>query len=114
MKQYDTNYLSAYRMLSRELVDRVSWPTATILQLGLTLFTAPLTHEEGHRSILTTKGIGSISRPYFDGNLAAYVEGVTDATLIALRDSDLPSYIRLHTAGLESDYVLGNRCVVSP
>jgi hypothetical protein len=69
----------------------------------------PLTHEEGHRSILTYKNIGSISRPYFNSKGAAYVQGVTDNSLIELRDNDLPNYIRLHTAGLESDYMLAHK-----
>lgn len=73
-----------------------------------TLFTALLgqaiTHEEGHRSVLTELGIGSVSKPFFDKNLVAKVTGVTDETLINLRNTDFPNYIRLHTAGLESDY----------
>jgi hypothetical protein len=75
---------------------------------GMTIFTGlfgqAITHEEGHRSVLTELGIGSISRPFFDKNLVAKVVGVTDETLINLRNNDLPSYIHLHTAGLESDY----------
>lgn len=63
-----------------------------------------ITHEEGHRSVLSELGIGSISKPFFDKNLVAKVTGVTDETLMNLRDNDLPNYIRLHTAGLESDY----------
>ncbi len=109
MKQFDQNYLSAYRMLSREL-EALSPKHAFTIQLLATLFTLPLSHEEGHRSILTTKRIGSISRPYFDEHGAAYVEGVSDQSLQELRDSDLPSYIRLHAGGLESDYAIGNRC----
>ena len=68
----------------------------------------PLTHEEGHRSILTHKNIGSISQPFFNSKGAAYVKGVTDETLLNLRDTDFPTYIRLHTAGLESDNMLAN------
>lgn len=72
------------------------------------LFTAligqAITHEEGHRSVLSELGIGSVSKPFFDKNLVAKVAGVTDETLMNLRDNDLPNYIRLHTAGLESDY----------
>lgn len=74
----------------------------------LSLFTALLgqaiTHEEGHRSVLSELGIGSISKPFFDKHLNAKVTGVSNETLIHLRDNDLPNYIRLHTAGLESDY----------
>lgn len=71
-----------------------------------TLFFTPLTHEEAHRSILTNKKIGSISQPFFNKNLAAYVKGVKDYELIGLRDTDFSSFIRLHTAGIESDYCL--------
>jgi hypothetical protein len=63
-----------------------------------------LTHEEGHRSVLSELGIGSVNKPFFDKNFVAKVTGVYDETLMNLRDNDLPSYIRLHTAGLESDY----------
>ena len=63
-----------------------------------------ITHEEGHRSVLSELGIGSISSPFFDKNLVAKVTGVTNKTLMNLRDNDLPNFIRLHTAGLESDY----------
>ena len=79
-----------------------------VYTLTQTLFTALLgqaiTHEEGHRSVLTELGIGSVSKPFFDKNLVAKVTGVTDETLINLRNTDFPNYIRLHTAGLESDY----------
>ena len=40
---------------------------------------------------------------------AAYVKGVTDQTLQNIRDDDLPTFIRLHTGGLESDYMLTKR-----
>ena len=68
----------------------------------------PITHEEGHRSVLTGLNIGAISQPIFDKNMVAKVTGVTDATLKNLRDTNLPSYIRLHTAGLESDFTYLN------
>lgn len=74
----------------------------------MSLFTALLgqaiTHEQGHRSVLSELGIGSISKPFFDKHLNATVTGVSNATLIHLRDKNFPNYIRLHTAGLESDY----------
>jgi len=108
MKQFDQCYLSAYRLfargLNRVLEDKL---TSDLIQIGLqTLILTPLSHEEGHRSILTAHNIGSVSQPYFNKSGAAYVKGVTDATLENLRDTDLPTYIRLHTAGLESDYML--------
>ena len=110
MKQFNQNYLSGYRALSRKAEKHLSARVELLLQLGLTIFTLAWTHEEGHRSILTTKNIGSISRPYPNADGAAYVQGVTDATLMDLRDNSLPTFVRLHTAGLESDYALGNRC----
>lgn len=72
------------------------------------LLLQPITHEEGHRSVLTGLNIGAISQPIFDKNMTAKVVGVADATLKNLRDTDLPNYIRLHTAGLESDYAYLN------
>ena len=81
-----------------------------MIQLGMhSLFFMPLTHEEGHRSILTVNQIGSISQPFFNKQGAAYVNGVTDRSLKDLRDNNLPDYIRLHTGGLESDYMLTRR-----
>ena len=64
----------------------------------------PLTHEEGHRSVLTNLGIGSVSKPFFNNQGVAKVTGVTNEILINLRDNNLKNYIRLHSAGLESDY----------
>jgi hypothetical protein len=37
------------------------------------------------------------------------VDGVTDAALKNLRDTKFPTFIRLHTAGFESDYMLATR-----
>ncbi|MBN1464298.1 hypothetical protein JXA02_00960 [candidate division KSB1 bacterium] len=111
MRQVNQSYLSAYRLGARGLYDLLpNNRTADLLQVGLqALFLMPLTHEEGHRSILTVNNIGSISQPYFNKHGAAYVKGVTDQTLKNLRDADLPTYIRLHAAGLESDYMLTQR-----
>lgn len=107
MRQFNENYLSLYRLTVNELNGIVSTKTSSLLQIIMGgLYFLPLTHEEGHRSILTNEKTGSISKPYFNKNLAAYVTGVTDAELTALRDTKLPVYIRLHTAGLESDYAL--------
>lgn len=76
--------------------------------MGLVTFTSLLgqaiTHEEGHRSVLSELGIGSISKPFYDKHFVAKVTGVSDQTLVNLRNKDLPNYIRLHSAGLESDY----------
>lgn len=111
MRQFNQGYLSGYRLFAKGLysVSR-NEKVADLIQLGLqTLFLMPLTHEEGHRSILTANHIGSISQPFFNESGAAYVKGVSDQTLQDLRDHDLPTFIRLHTAGLESDYMLTKR-----
>ncbi len=87
-------------------------PDMGLMLLDCMLFT-PITHEEAHRAVLTDKGIGSISQPIIKlinplmG--AAYVVGVTDESLKNLRDTDLPTFIRLHIAGNESDYCITQR-----
>ncbi|MFH1050717.1 MAG: hypothetical protein V1779_07275 [bacterium] len=110
MRQFNQDYLSLYRLSARGLNNSVNEYVSDVIQVWLiSFFLMPLTHEEGHRSILTAKNIGAISQPYFNKDLAAYVKGVSDETLKNLRDNDLPNYIRLHTAGLESDYMLTKR-----
>jgi hypothetical protein len=111
MRQFNQTYLSGYRLMARGINAASSNRQITdMVQIGVLAFVLmPLSHEEGHRSILTGKGIGAISQPYMNKHGAAYVNGVTDETLQQLRDSDLPSYIRLHAGGLESDYMLTNR-----
>lgn len=106
MRQSNQNYLSLYRLLSNELYKLVKPKTGLYIQTIAELFLYPLTHEEGHRSILTSKGIGAISQPLYNFQGIAYVNGVRDAELQNLRDNNLPDYIRLHTAGIESDYML--------
>ena len=109
MRQFNQNFLSSYRYLSSSLNNITSKNLSFLIQLGVGyLFLQPLTHEEGHRSILTSKGIGSISQPFFNTK-GAYVKGVKDIDLKELRNNDLPTYVRLHTAGLESDYMLTRR-----
>ena len=111
MNQFSKNYLSSYRMFSRTLDELI--PNKKINMIvklsSISLFGLPFTHEEGHRSVLTHKGIGSISQPFFNSKGAAYVKGVGDIELINLRDNDLPYYVRLHSAGLESDYMIASR-----
>jgi hypothetical protein len=111
MRQVNESYLSGYRIFAKGLYSASKNETiANLIQVGLQgLFLVPLTHEEGHRSILTANNIGSISQPYFNKHGAAYVKGVTDETLQDLRDTNFPNYIRLHTGGLESDYMLTKR-----
>ncbi len=111
MRQVNQCYLSGYRLFAKEVYSASKNDiVADLIQIFLEgFFFMPLTHEEGHRSILTVNNIGSISQPYFNKYGSAYVKGVTDQTLQNLRDNDLPTYIRLHTGGLESDYMLTKR-----
>lgn len=109
MNQSNDLMLNALRIIGEEInYNNLSHKEKLIyFAAGLT-FTGflgqAITHEEGHRSVLTELGIGSVSKSFFDKNLVAKVAGVTNASLINLRDNDFPNYIRLHTAGLESDY----------
>mgnify|MGYP006282368169 CR=1 FL=1 len=111
MRQFNQSYLSGFRLLSKGLYSSINNDLVSdYIQMGLeAFFLMPLTHEEGHRSILTVNNIGSVSQPYFNEQGAAYVKGVTDEALRNLRDQDLPTYIRLHSGGLESDYMLARR-----
>lgn len=106
MRQFNQNYLSGYRLLTRQLYSITGRElTACLVQIGIqTLILRPITHEEAHRSILAAYNIGSISSPF-----KSEVNGVTDATLMNLRDHNFPTFIRIHTAGLESDYMLSRR-----
>ena len=110
MRQFNVDYLSSYRIVSTAL-DKSFSPIinyslqSVVIILGL----GSLTHEEGHRSILSEKNIGSISQPFFFSKRDGFIDGVTDQTLINLRSSDFPDFIRLYTAGSESDYMMGNR-----
>ncbi|MBN2729551.1 MAG: hypothetical protein JXR53_10040 [Bacteroidales bacterium] len=116
MQQFMDNYISAYRLTFRALDDffPVDKEKGRMLQHYSNvsywlkwlspIFFIPLTHEEGHRSILTAQGIGSISQPWPNIHGVCYVKGVSNATLQNLRDNQLPVFIRLHTAGIESDY----------
>jgi hypothetical protein len=110
LRQLDQDYLSGYRLLAGLLDTNLSPVLGCVIKgaWGLFLFKT-LTHEEAHRSILTGEDIGAVSHPFPFSERSGYVDGVTDATLLALRDSDLPTFIRLHTAGFESDYLLATR-----
>ncbi len=109
MRATTTVYPSLFRYLYRAANENENKKKAKLLNLATLLahtLTIPWTHEEGHRSILTNEEIGSISAPIFDKNGVAKVIGVTDSTLSQLRNNKLPTYIRLHTAGLESDLLI--------
>ncbi len=110
MRQMNANYISTYGLVTSNISQGKYKKYVDIGLLFLDgLFLLPLTHEEGHRSILTNEGIGSISKPYPNSQLIYYVTGVQDETLKQLRDNKLPTYIRLHSAGLESDLAITKR-----
>ncbi len=110
MRQFDEDYLSGYRLYSKMMGDFFS-PRLNFWIQAFTNFAVfiPMTHEEGHRSILASKNIGSISQPFFLSKRGGYIAGVTDNSLIKLRDRDFPDFARLYTSGLESDYMLTHR-----
>ncbi len=110
MRQVDENSLSGFRLFSDALNSELKPVLSYVIQgaFGL-LFFKTMTHEEGHRSILVGEDIGSVSHPFPFSERSGYVDGVTDATLQNLRDMKFPVFIRLHTAGFESDYMLATR-----
>lgn len=109
MKQFSQDYLSSYRILS-SVLDKSFSPIAnySIQSAAILLLLGALPHEEGHQSILTMKNIGSIVQPFTLSKRDGYVDGITDQTLENLRNTDFPDFIRLYTAGSESDYMMGN------
>ena len=133
MKQFDDLYLSGYKLLTDLFYEnnvastyvpkftetfKERWANVPkfIPYLGLFLidnFLMGITHEEAHRSILTAKGIGSVSQPVIKFKSIAlgmaYIKGVSDESLKNLRDTDFSNFIRLHTAGNESDYCLSQK-----
>ncbi len=110
MRQFNEDYLSGFRLLSKELDKDLNPILSYSIQSALFfLGFRSMSHEEGHRSILSAKSIGSVSQPFYFSKRDGYVAGVTDQTLINLRATDFPDFIRLYTAGSESDYMLGNR-----
>jgi hypothetical protein len=110
MRQFDEGYLSSYRLFS-DLLNSNLKPVVSYAVEGaaVLLFFHALTHEEAHRAILVGEDIGSVSHPFQLSERGGYVVGVTDATLQNLRDTNFPTFIRLHTAGFESDYMLATR-----
>jgi hypothetical protein len=110
MRQVDVNSLSGFRLFS-DLLNRDLSPALSYVIQGAFgfLFFKTMTHEEAHRSILVGEDIGAVSHPFPFSERSGYVDGVTDATLQNLRDTKFPTFIRLHTAGFESDYMLATR-----
>jgi hypothetical protein len=110
MRQVDQDYLSGYRLFADVANQKLNPVLSYLVQGASCLFLLKtMTHEEGHRAILTGEDIESVSHPFFFSERAGYVDGVTDQTLKNLRDTNFPTFIRLHTAGFESDYMLATR-----
>jgi hypothetical protein len=110
MRQVNQDFLSGYRLFARETNARLKPAVSFIVQgAASVLLLKTMTHEEGHQAILTGEGIESHSRDFLFMERAGYVDGVTDAALKNLRDTKFPTFIRLHTAGFESDYMLATR-----
>lgn len=115
MRQMDLAYLSTSRLINRGV--EAIFGDKKFLKIKISdwidyawpFFVYAVTHEEGHRSILTAQGIGSISQPFFNYHMTAYVKGVSDSTLINFRNTNKPSFIRMYTAGIESDYMMAKR-----
>jgi hypothetical protein len=110
MKKMSLNSLT----ISRLAFNTVNWDSLNETQQSIAwggiyiaqLLLVPIVHEEGHRSVLTSNGIAGISRQFFDKNGIATVTGLSDQKLQDLRDNALPDYIRLHSSGLESEYLI--------
>src|SRR5512138_1837791 len=110
MRQLDQDFLSGYRLFA-DLVGKNFSPAVSAVIQGVFdyAFFKTLTHEEAHRSILVGLDIGAVSHPFPFEKRSGYVDGVTDAVLQNLRDTRFPTFIRLHTAGFESDYMVATR-----
>jgi hypothetical protein len=110
MRQLDEDYLSAYRLFADVLGSNFR-PVVSFAIEGAALLCLfhDLTHEDAHRAILVGEDIGAVSHPFPFSERGGYVTGVTDATLQNLRDTKFPTFVRLHTAGFESDYMLATR-----
>jgi hypothetical protein len=110
MRQIDQDYLSAYRLFA-DTTNKNLNPTLSYLIQGTSclFLLKTMTHEEGHRAILREEGIASGTHPFFFSERVGYVDGVTDQTLKNMRDTKFPTFVRLHTAGFESDYMLATR-----
>jgi hypothetical protein len=110
MQLVNTDYISAYRYSASVLNESFKPIYSYSIQATVCLlaFTA-ITHEEGHRSVLVAKNIGSVSEPFTFARYDGFVSGVTDSTLENLRGTDFPDFIRLYTAGFESDYMMAKQ-----
>lgn len=110
LREIDVNYLAGYRLFATYLNTHTKPAVSFLIQGAACLvLLKTMTHEEGHRSVLTAEGIDAGSRVFLFMPRAGFVDGVTDAALEALRDTRFPTFIRLHTAGFESDFMIAWR-----
>jgi hypothetical protein len=110
MRQVNQDYLSGYRLFAKTLNTHLNPAFSVMLQgAACLLFLKTMTHEQGHQAILAAEHIESHQRSFPFMERAGYVDGVTDAALQNLRDTKFPTFARLHTAGVESDYMLATR-----
>jgi hypothetical protein len=110
MRQFDEDYLSTHRLIHPLLNKGFNSNYTYLAEIAAHILVfGTMTHEEAHRSVLVSLNIGSITQPFILSRRGGYVAGVQDVTLRNLRDNDLPDFIRLHTSGLESDYMLLHR-----
>jgi hypothetical protein len=110
MRQVNQDFLSAWRLYAGSLNTHLKPAVSFLLQgASSVLLLKTLTHEEGHRAVLRSEGIGSETRSFLFMPRAGYVDHVTDASLQHLRDTNLPAFVHVHTAGSESDYALATR-----
>jgi hypothetical protein len=82
MREVDENYLTGYRLFASALNAHLK-PAASFLIQGAAclVLLKTMTHEEGHRAVLTAEGIDAASRVFVFMPRAGFVDGVTDATL---------------------------------
>jgi hypothetical protein len=108
MRQSNENFLSAYRYAAWKVDQAVSPLYSLLIQYDLhILFLSHITHNTARQSILASEGISSTSIPHFiNKRMWPYIGGVRDVDLQRLRNTKLPTYIRLHLGALESDYAL--------
>jgi hypothetical protein len=110
MREIDLNYVTGYRLFASYLNAHTRPAVSFLLQSTACLvLLKTMTHEEAHQSVLTAEGIDAGSRFFLFMPRSGFVDGVTDATLEHLRDTKFPTFLRLHTAGFESDFMIAWR-----
>jgi hypothetical protein len=109
MNQSDDLMQNTFRYIGNNIVDEDSpkWKKV-IYHTSQVVFVSYLgqilTHEEGQRSVLSELAIHSSNK-----SIEKKVDGVTNETLLNLRNKDLPNFIRLYTGGVESDFAYAKK-----